>query len=319
MAERQLGDTLSQREPELWEQRLPLLEIENMMARSGHSVPWNKDAIIVAYQRDGGHHSRAICRDLEAAEVTMTLQEAWETEWPECSWCEGLGIYAPAREISLAQKLLEIQKREHSDWTDTLRQDCVLWRQTPEKLETLRSEAQETHDRTRMRDLETRDSLELWGIYCAGVVQYQVSGARSAELAAWIRNVTDPKIPRNTQESIFKTMFEEAIRQARWTWALWISPASIDIRGAAARCVAKETRRIDCSSYTISYGWVPDLFVEGITASGRTAAVCQSERAALLAYMMYTSPPGKTWQREAIQAGLESVIAGCEALVAESE
>ena len=299
------------------ERRLSLDDVETLIQKVGCKTPWNRDTMVIAYVNSSGYHSQSACVEDGTLEVTMTLYEAWLTEWAECAWCEGVEGYAPGRDILAASALLDVMLRQETTWDDLVRDDGFLWRDFNRDLRDLHDCAREAHERRRQSVTSESDLLDVWGVFCAPVISYNVRGCDTAALATWVREVTNPERKNHNLRSDFENQLREHIRYGRWVWGVWLSPASIDTRGSRIRCVSHETRRLDSSAYTISYGFVPECFIDGLNYSGRVALAGLSERGAQLAYMMYQPPkkPRNSGSKRDL-AALRDTLMGCKALVA---
>lgn len=289
-----------------------MADIEVEITDLGGVVPWARDIPLTVYVSETGHHSRGGC--VESEEAVVTLEQAWGLNWAECAWCEGVDGYAPGREVRTALELIHIIKRENPTWGDVVRDEGVLWRDLSGDLSVLRSAAGDAHEARRADVMAKTDVVDVWGMFCAPALSYNVIGRDTHELAAWIKEMSRG-VPRRQRE--VEREFREALKRETWTWGVWMSPASIDVRGAAVRAVARETRRLDGSSYTISYGFAPEAFLKGLEMSGRVSAGCQTEAGAKLAYMIHQTPRKRRERDKNTDAeDLRGVVEGCEVLVA---
>ena len=292
-------------------------DIEALMQEVECVATWNRDTLVTVYRNNAGYHSQSSCVEDGSPEITMSLDEAWLTEWAECAWCEGVESYAPGRDVLAAATLLEVKMRRDTKWDDLVRDEGYLWRDFNGELQELRNAAREEHERRRRRVVDESDLFDVWGVFCAAVISYDVRGSDTTALATWVRDVTNPERKNINLRNGFENQLRDRVRDGRWVWGVWISPASIDTRGSRIRCVAHETRRLDWSAYTISYGLVPECFIDGLNHSGRVAVEGVSERGVQLAYMMH-HPPKKPRNsgNDRDLVGLRDTLIGCEALVA---
>lgn len=257
--------------------------------------------------KDGEAHSQAVCAAGVPA-TKVTLIDSASITFAECRSCAGIDGIEGMRLLTTVTSLLSLLETDDPSFSDLVRFDALMWRDLKGRgVSDLLRDAFAKQAAHLAQARGTGCPLEMYGRFCAPVAPYVVSGRQARELVQWIERVshdadltavwTDPRYAHLSEQ------LQRAIKESPKTWAVWSSPASIEERGALLRCLASDTRVLQGGAETVSCGYVPMLFVEGIQHSRRDVCAVFDRNTALTCMALYRMGPAlKTLSGVAVAA-----------------
>ncbi len=266
------------------------------VARLGYELPECHPGLLVdVWSKDGEIHSQIGC----VAGSTLkqiTLEEAITVTFTECQHCNGREDIDELKSLASLIPLLELLETDSPRFSELVKWDAFMWRGLKATgSQDLLRDAFAVQAALLPKAREEGYPLEMYGRFCAPVASYLVRGRQIRELVQWIERIGhEADLTATWTDSRYKYLaeqLEQAIIQSPKTWAVWSSPASIEERGALLRCLADETRVLPGGAETVSCGYVPLLFVEGVQHSRRDVCAVSSHEIALTCMALYRMGP----------------------------
>ncbi len=273
-----------------------LTDVFARVARLGYEIPECDPGLLVdVWSKDGAIHSQSGC----AAGSTLkqiTLAEAIVVTFAPCQHCGGREDIDELKSLASLIPLLELLETNSPKFSELVKWDAFMWRgRKSSGSEDLLRDAFAVQADLLPKAREEGSPLEMYGRFCAPVASYLVRGRQIRELVQWIERIGhEADLTATWTDSRYGYLaeqLEQAILQSPKTWAVWSSPASIEERGALLRCLADETRVLPGGAETVSCGYVPLLFVEGVQHSRRDVCAVSSHEIALTCMALYRMGP----------------------------
>jgi hypothetical protein len=273
-----------------------LTDVFARVARLGYELPECDPGLLVdVWNKDGEIHSQIGC----VAGSTLkqiTLEEAITVTFAPCQHCGGREDLGELKALASLIPLLELLETDSPKFSELVKWDAFMWRgRKSSGSGDLLRDAFAVQADLLPKAREEGSPLEMYGRFCAPVASYLVRGRQIRELVQWIERIGhEADLTATWTDSRYGYLaeqLEQAITQSPKTWAVWSSPASIEERGALLRCLADETRVLPGGAETVSCGYVPLLFVEGVQHSRRDVCAVSSHEIALTCMALYRMGP----------------------------
>lgn len=266
------------------------------VARLGYELPeYHPFSLVDVWCKDEELHSQNDCV-AGLALTQITLEEAITVTFTPCQHCSGREDLSKLKALASLIPLLELLETGSPSFSELVRWDASMWRgRKSSGAQDLLRDAFAVQAAMLPKARDEGSPLEMYGRFCAPVASYLVRGRQIRELVQWIERVGhEANLTATFADSRYEYLaeqLEQAIIESPKTWAVWSSPASIEERGALLRCLADETRVLPGGAETVSCGYVPLLFVEGVQHSRRDVCAVSSYEIALTCMALYRMGP----------------------------
>ena len=273
-----------------------LTDVFARLARLGYDLPeCQPSSLVDVWFKDEELHSQNGCV-AGLALTHITLEEAITVTFTPCQHCSGREDLGELKALASLIPLLELLETGSPSFSELVRWDASMWRgRKSSGSQDLLRDAFAAQAALLPKARDEGSPLEMYGRFCAPVASYLVRGRQIRELVQWIERIGhEADLTATWADSRYGYLAEQltqAITESPKTWAVWSSPASIEERGALLRCLAEETRVLPGGAETVSCGYVPLLFVEGVQHSRRDVCAVSSHEIALTCMALYRMGP----------------------------